>query len=121
MALKRTGAEFNHLYNAPNIGCRRNSPLPTTLGTMTSPSIYINGVYQLDGIEAEKLLDADEVKFEGGVVFGLVVDPREPSFVAYFKRWKKAQTTVIFAVECDRDKIDAVKQAIADAGGKVVH
>jgi len=53
-------------------------------------------------------------------VFGPVVGTQEPSFEAYFKRWKKAQTTAIFVVECDLEKLDAVKQAIAAAGGKLV-
>lgn len=119
MAVKCTGAEFKRFYNDPQYWV---SP-ETSGGDHTwhdDGAFYINGVEQPDGIESEKLLDADEVKIEGGVVFGPVVGTQEPSFEAYFKRWKKAQTTAIFAVECDLEKLDAVKQAIAAAGGKLV-
>lgn len=68
----------------------------------------------------ENIPDDAKVTIEGGVVFSKSWDDESaPSFETHFKRWRKTQNTAFLAVECPKDKLDAVKAAIRAAGGKV--
>lgn len=85
-----------------------------------SEEIFVDGTSL--GIE-ESILDIPDsavVRIRGGIVFGPMWDSNEPSFEAYFKRWKKMQTTVTLVIECDVTAKDAVVAAIKAAGGRVL-
>jgi hypothetical protein len=41
-----------------------------------------------------------------------------PTVEGHFKKWRKAHSTAFIAVECPKDKLDAVIAAIVAAGGK---
>lgn len=58
------------------------------------------------------------VRVEGGVVY-LRDGEQATSLDAFFRKWRKAQSTARFIVECPKDKLDAVKAAVEAAGGKV--
>ncbi len=112
MTAKTTGAEFKRFYNDPELW-----PTDTycedevvTVDGATVPE------YEFDYTTVQ---DAAIVTVAGGIVQGPQFDGNEPSFEAYFKRWKKKQTTATLIVECQLDKVDAVKAAIKAAGGKV--
>jgi len=118
MAVKCTGAEFKRFYADSKywIGPEQSKEDHTW---HDDGLFYVNDVEQPEGIDTDQLLDTDTVKIEGGVVFGEVVGPKEPSLESYFKRWKKEQTTTAFLVECDIAMVEAVKKAVIAAGGKV--
>ena len=111
MAVKTTGAEFKRFYNDKEFWPE---------GTWHEDElITVDGDDQEGGFDVDALRDESEVRIEDGVVFGPQFDQNEPSFEAYFKRWKKKQTTTVFVVECDIAKADAVKAAVKAAGGRV--
>lgn len=114
MATKTTGAEFKRFYNDDKYW-------PEDDGNTWHEDalLSIDGVVQEDGIDIQVLADDAEVKIQGGVVYGPQWEGNEPSLEAYFKRWKKKQSTVSFLVECDQSRLDAVKAAIKAAGGRV--
>jgi len=109
MAVKTTGAEFKAFYSDESIWPEDSWHDDAILS--------VDGVDQSDGIDVDTLSDTATVMIEGGYVKGL--EDEEPSLEAYFKRWRKKQNTVMFAVSCDKSVADAVKAAIRAAGGKV--
>lgn len=113
MAIKTTGAEFKRFYND-------DVYWPPADGIWHEDEILtVNGVVQEDGVDTDAIPDEAEVKIEGGIVFGRDWDGNEPSFEAYFKRWRKKQNTASFLVECDLSILEAVKAAVKAAGGRV--
>ena len=54
----------------------------------------------------------------GGIVYLKGLE-EGPSLEAYFKRWRKRQTTTVLVVEVPHEAADAVRAAVAAAGGKV--
>ncbi len=46
-------------------------------------------------------------------------DDSAPSVEAHFKKWRKAQNTTLFVVECAKDKEESVHAAIRAAGGRI--
>lgn len=114
MATKTTGAEIKRFYNDPDYW-------PEDEGNTyhDDESITVDGVPMDNEKGIAGIPDASVVTVSGGVVFGPKWNGDEPSFETYFKRWKKAQTSVSFVVECDIAKHDAVVAAIKAAGGKV--
>lgn len=111
MTVKTIGAEFKRFYS--------------------DDSIWLTGMYHEDEevtINGDQCIDFDYkntpddavVTVSGGVVCGPQFDENEPSLETFFKRWRKAQTTASFVVECDLAKLDAVKAAIQTAGGRVI-
>ena len=68
--------------------------------------------------ELMTVADAAKITVSGGVVYLKEHDREGPSVEAYFKHWRKAQSTVSFSCEAPRDLADAVKAAILAAGGK---
>lgn len=73
---------------------------------------------EFDATFLQKLPEAAKIKIVCGSVYDEIGNFSD-SLVAYFKRWRKAQTTVNFAVECDKSVEEAVRSAIKVAGGKV--
>ena len=63
--------------------------------------------------------DGANVTVARGRIIGLS-DGDEHSFEAYFKRWRKEQTTASFVVECHIDKREALVTLVKANGGKVV-
>jgi len=63
--------------------------------------------------------DSAVIRLSGGTVY--VTDDGEegPSLEAYFKQWRKRQNTTVLVVEAPKEAADAVRAAIAAAGGKV--
>lgn len=114
MATKTTGAEFKRFYNDGAFWPKYDG------NTWHEDEILtVNGVVQEEGVDTDALPDEAEVKIEGGIVFGPEWDGNEPSFEAYFKRWRKKQNTASFLVECDLSQLEAVKAAVKTAGGRV--
>jgi len=83
--------------------------------------IIVDGVNHTPFQDMLDIPDSSDVRISNGIVLGLpgVDDDNAPSFEAYFKRWRKQQATSFIAVECNKDKFDAVVAAIIAAGGKV--
>lgn len=112
MATKTTGTEWKRFYTDP-------SAWPE--GTWHDDAeITIDGVVAGDDIDLGAVDDGAVMSVSGGVVF-LGADDRDgPTLEAYFKRWRKAQNTVVLACECPRELVAAVENAIRKAGGKVI-
>ena len=112
MATKTTGAEFKRFYDDkafwPDDGTYHEDE-----------TVFVDGAHVEDW-DAENMADTAQLTLSGGIVFGPKLTGKEPSFEAYFKRWKKLQNTASFAVECSNESKDAVIAAIKAAGGKVI-
>lgn len=109
--VKSTGAEFKRFYN--------DSTFWPDDVWHEEEVVTVNGVV-LDGeVSFDAIADDAQVGIEGGIVNSPRLEWKEPSFEAYFKRWRKLQSTTTFLVECDRSVVDAVKKAIVAAGGRV--
>lgn len=115
MAVKTSGAEFKLFYDDV-----RFWPQDDGKTWHDDEVITVNGVMLADGVDTEAMPDDAAVTVEGGMVFGPQWDGDEPSLEAYFKRWRKLQTTRTVLVECDASNLDAVKAAVKAAGGRVV-
>lgn len=107
--IKTTGAEYKRFYNDP-------AAWPDD-SWHEDETLIVNGDEWTLGVV--DIPDDAVINLSGGVVFGLP-NGTEASLEAYFKRWRKRQTTTTFLVECDMDKVDEVKAAVKAAGGKVV-
>ena len=110
MTVKTTGAEFKRFYFDdaywPN-------------GTWhEDEEIEVDGLQISEDLALEDIPDTASMRIAGGVVLGLA-DESEPSVESYCKKWRKAQSTVSFVVECDKDKEGAVRSAVRAAGGRV--
>lgn len=111
MAIKTTGAEWKKFYTDPDFW-------PD--GTWhDDEEITVNGDVADADDNLEMIDDSAAVTVAGGVVFIHEGDDDGPTLEAYFKRWRKKQTTVFLSVEVSKDKVDAVAAAIAHAGGKL--
>lgn len=116
MAAKTTGAEFKRFYVD-------NDFWPD--GVWHEDEFLIVDGEEYEG-EVSKLEDHAKVSINGGSVMFDGPDGKcpwgdkdGPSFEAYFKRWRKKQTTGFVVVEFDLSKREAVFDAIKAAGGKV--
>lgn len=117
MGVKVSGAEFKRFYND-----QKYWP-PAPADTYHDDVVFmVNGDLLPDDKDPGSVADTDVVAIEGGAVYHspFYKDGREPSIEAYFRRWKKEQTTTSLVVECDLSKIEAIKAAIKAAGGKVL-
>ena len=82
--------------------------------------IEVNGSPLSEDGSIEEVPDDAVVKITGGAVIGLPgCGNGGPSFEGYFKKWRRAQSTVLFVVECAKDKKGAVRAAIRAAGGRI--
>jgi hypothetical protein len=114
MTTKTTGAEIKRFYADPAFW-------PEDGGDTyhDDEEVRVDGVPLDPDKGIAEIPDTAVVTIAGGIVFSPKWDGNEPSFETYFKRWRKAQSTVSIIVECDVSKRDAVVAAIRAAGGKV--
>jgi hypothetical protein len=82
-------------------------------------SYNVNGHEIGMDFDEDTLTDTDAVKVDGGYVYDQEDMDKTDSLSAFFKRWRKQQTTDFLSVEVPKEKIEAVKAAIVAAGGKV--
>jgi hypothetical protein len=79
--------------------------------------ITIDGLAS-DDVDLSDVPDSAIIKLYGGVMY--MNDTEDgPSLEAYFKRWRKRQSTTVLIVEVANELADAVRDAIVAAGGKV--
>ena len=81
--------------------------------------ITVDGEEQDGGVDLDAVADAADVRITGGYVAWEELDKDPVSLEGFFKKWKKLQTEVVMIVRCDCSVLDAVKDAIKAAGGKV--
>lgn len=111
MAVKITGAEWKRFYNDPEAWPEG--------AWHDDQEILVDGE-TIDGdYDLTKVPDAATLTLAGGVFF-LKGTEEGPSLETHFKRWRKRQATEVFVVEVPREAAEAVRAAIAAAGGKVV-
>lgn len=116
MPAKTNGAEFLRFYDDPKYW-------PENSGVYHEDEIFrVNGEAVEDDFDMSTVAATAVVEIEGGIVLDspLYKKKAEPSLEAYFLRWKKEQTTVSLVVECPKDKVDAIKNAVRAAGGKAL-
>lgn len=65
--------------------------------------------------ESDAIPDTADVIIKGGCVYESMQD-----FEKFFKKWRKENKKVFFVVEIDKDRADAIKIVIVDAGGKIL-
>lgn len=113
MTVKTTGAELKRFYFD-------DAYWPD--GTWhEDEEIEVNGSPLSEDSGIEAVPDDAVVKIAGGAVIGLPGCGNEgPSFEGYFKKWRKAQNTVSFVVECAKDNEEVVRAAILAAGGRII-
>lgn len=111
MATKTTGAEWKRFYADPQFWPEG--------AWHEDEEVTIDGRTAGDDDDLSMLNDTAAVTVAGGIVFVQANDDDGPTLEAYFKRWRKQQNTVFLAVEVPREKAEAVRAAIANAGGKV--
>ena len=110
MTVKTTGAEFKRFYFD-------DAYWPD--GTWhEDEEIEVDGLPTSEDLAIENIPDTASMRIAGGVVMGLA-DDSAPSVESYFKKWRKAQSTASFVVECAKDKEGAVRAAIRAAGGRI--
>ena len=80
--------------------------------------ITIDGKAPPDDFDFSDIADDAMLTVAGGVVY-LKGSEEGPSLEVHFKRWRKRQTTSVLVVEVPHEAADAVRAAIAAAGGKV--
>lgn len=111
MTTKTTGAEWKKFY-----GDREFWPYGAW---HDDEEITIDGTKAPIDADLSIVSDDAAITVAAGVVF-LVADADDgPTLEAYFKRWRKKQTTVFLSVEVSKEKAEAVRVAIIHAGGKV--
>ena len=114
--MKCTGKEFKAFFNDAVFWHPGDDENERTY--MDDVIVSINGDEFDDWLESD-ISDNCKVEIISGVVLHCAKGSEEQSLNAYFKRWKKEQTSMTFIVECDKSKYDAVVAAIKAAGGKV--
>lgn len=111
MGTKTTGAEWKRYYSDTSAwpdGAWHDDEI-----------ITVNGV-DAEDIDLNEIEDSAVVVVSGGVYLtGTHADDNAPSLETHFKRWRKAQSTTFLAVEVPNEKLEAVLQAIQQAGGNV--
>ena len=113
MSVKTTGAELKQFY-------LDNAYWPDG-AWHEDEDIEVNGSPLSEDSSIEEVPDDAVVKITGGAVIGLPGYENEgPTFEGYFKKWRKAQNTVTFVVECDKKDVDVLKTNIRTFGGKVL-
>ena len=80
--------------------------------------ITVDGKTPGDDFDFSAVPDVAMLTVTGGVVYWKDTD-EGPSLEAHFKRWRKRQTTTVLVVEVPHEAAEAVRAAIAAAGGKV--
>lgn len=114
MTVKTTGAEFKRFYN--------DSAFWPEGAWHEDEEIEVDGSPISGDLAIEDVPDNAILKLTGGYVLGLPNNDRGegPSLESHFKKWRKAQNTVSFVVECDKKDVGMLKETIRIFGGKVV-
>ena len=81
--------------------------------------ITMDGEMLGDDFDFSAVPDGAMLTVTGGVVYLSEDANYGPSLEAHFKRWRKRQTTTVLVVEVPHEGAEAVRAAIAAAGGKV--
>ena len=88
--------------------------------------ITIDGQLVDDDFDLSEVPDSAIMTVSGGLVFldGSVNNAmnyqRQIVLETHLRRWKKRQTTTVILFEVHKSDVDAIKSAIANAGGKVI-
>lgn len=111
MPVKTTGLEWRKFYS-DNSFWPKNS-------WHDEEHVLVDGAEPGDDFNFDEVADETVLTVSGGVVF-LNEDATDgPSLEAYFRRWKKKQTTSLLIVEVPREAADTMRALIVAAGGKV--
>lgn len=106
--MKVTGAEFLKFYNDMSI--------------WTDGVYHEDVVFSVNGVEVddlpEDMADTDIVSFSGGFINNQAGNDIG-TFTGVFRKWRKSQNTTMFAVECDTNMADYIKQCVRVAGGRI--
>lgn len=118
MATKTTGLELKEFYGAEDYWTQ------TVNGARIEfwheeLVLKVNGIVQENEIEIASLKDHDVVTIVAGIVLNDHPSISDYSFESFFKGWRKQTNTAFLSVEVPKDKLEAVKASIRDAGGKV--
>ena len=109
--VKVTGSEWNRFY--------ADAEAWPDGAWYEDEEITVDGKTAGDDFDLSAVPDGAMLTVKGGVVY-LKEDTNEgPSLEAHFKRWRKRQTTTVLVVEVPHEAAEAVRTAIAAAGGKV--
>lgn len=119
MTIKCTGAEFKAFYNDKHYWVPHDKGTTDRDYTWHDDQLITIDGNQDDERDIDLIPDSAVVQITGGVVFGPVVGPSEPSLESYFRRWKREQTTTTMLVSCDKSVLDTLMAAIKAAGGRV--
>lgn len=117
MATKCTGAELKAFYSDKLYWkeLKQGEPVENKLGEYNytwhdDEYITVNGKFdEYTTVDIDQLKDDDSVVISGGIVFGPVVGPKEPSFEGYFKRWKRNQVVTKLVIEIPNESLEQVK------------
>lgn len=116
--IKATGAQLRAFFNDPQAWRGQEGE-----------TYYEDALFTVDGLEIEdfdfdpgKIAETAVVTVSGGVMSGPEFEPlaQEVSLEKHFRRWIKAQNTVQLLIQCDRKNVDSLKEAIKNAGGRVI-
>lgn len=117
MATKCTGADYKAFMDDKSFWKETGEPDGYTYHD--DEVLIVNGVEADLDFDPMKMSDSDRVTIEGGVVINAAQGPEMPSLEAYFKRWRKAQTTRYLVVEAPVEKLDEISEALKALGAKV--
>lgn len=117
-ATKCTGAEFKAFLSDKTFWRESNKHDEYTYHD--DEVLIVNDVETGLEFDPMKMVDSDRVTIEGGIVYNPTQGPDMPSLEAYFKRWRKAQTTRYLVVEAPIDKLDEIREALKALGAKVL-
>lgn len=122
MAVKTTGLEFKAFYNDDAYWNRLLDEGDKDSGEVWHEDLEleVNGKVQDDSFCVESdLRDEDVVRINAGVILSTSqVMPR--SFEGYFKAWRKDNDTAYVMVKVPKSKLDAVMDAVKQAGGSIL-
>jgi hypothetical protein len=111
MAMKCTGVELKRFHDD-------NQFWPED-AYFDDLELEVNGKVVADDFSiTDDLQPNDQVRILAGWVHGIDGNLDCP-FETYFRRWRRKQETAYLSVAVPRDRLDALKAAIAAAGGKV--
>ena len=108
MTVKATGAEIQAFMKSDWDEC-----------WMDDYVFEINGTEIGSEFEEEELNPDDNVKIICGEIYDGEMS-RLCSLESYFKKWRKKQAESVLVVNAPNDKLEAIKTAIEQAGGKIL-
>jgi hypothetical protein len=121
MSIKTTGRDFKRFYTDDAVWKPAGSKDGAYFDDVT---IYVNDAdWDAGGKDYEDIPDDATVSFSGGSWYpdqDTAAQYESRNFETVFKKWRKAQTHTTIIVEVALDNIEAMKAAVAAAGGKVL-